>query len=105
MHDDGSVTQVVMRVMLLGCPCCGCESIHAGHTSAQSQGVKCNGCGLEMSRWYPDENPKIKNPVKYLKHSGYDVSRLDALPPGRVWVLAVQVHTLRKAVKAWNRRT
>ena len=92
-----------MKIEVEACPCCGSEKLYVGCMSAQSEGVKCQDCGLAMSRYTPDEF-KMKNISRYLLRNGVTQAELAGMKPERRWLTACRVQTLKIAVAAWNKR-
>ena len=63
------------------CPLCNKEIEYIGHTCSMSMGVVCTHCHLELRRQLPSYWPKGCETIK-----------------------DIEKHTLRLAVKTWNRR-
>lgn len=75
------VQEAEVNIRVRPCPCCGGRKIHAGHTSAMSMGVECDGCGLNVCRAVPSKAIRGIRTEKQMDN-----------------------YLLKKAVEAWNRR-
>jgi hypothetical protein len=77
----------------ISCPCCGSENLYLGHHEATRLGVKCNDCGLQMGREYPDQlTEKMANDVDYTPDA---VTLLNDLDTICLWI----------AIENWNKRS
>lgn len=69
--------EVSKSLELKPCPCCGGVNLYVGAVDVLSYGIKCNACGIKVSRGIPDRAPKGKDFVTF---------------------------TLESAAMAWNKR-
>lgn len=68
------------------CPLCGNDQIYQGHTCAQSMGVICFDCHLELANPIPNEIIKVKTTMQEA-------------------IKDLEEKTLEEAIRMWNRRS
>lgn len=81
LRIPGESILMSIEVELSPCPFCGSKKLFAGWTSAQSLGVKCEKCGVELDYYIPNRYPK-----------------------GCKAIEDVYEYTFMKSINAWNRR-